>query len=386
MALRNAFDDEELRTFEGELVKLSVSSQSFTIEKASLSDAQSYWDAMRPDTVLVPRFDLSADGIFDIADLGLTDSNIVGAKAANMGEMTQIVGAAIPLPESAFAIPFAFYDRHMQANGLDLVVSPLVSDVASGQVSSEELRSRLFDLRWRIFRTPIDSEDLSLLTSAIRDRFDDKRALRFRSSTNVEDLAEFSGAGLYTSAGANLEEGSDRIADAIRVVWASAWNLQAFVEREFYRVEHEKVYMGILVHPAFVDELANGVAITINEFAQNRPAFFINSQIGEVSVTNPTGQAIPEQLLYYTWYEEPEYEVITRSSLLDQQEDWPGGPGVFSDSELSELADTLERIHNHFRPLYPPRADFAMNVEFKLGPGRKLFIKQARPLATFSGN
>ncbi|MBL4636096.1 MAG: hypothetical protein JKY56_19710 [Kofleriaceae bacterium] len=55
---------------------------------------------------------------------------------------------------------------------------------------------------------------------------------------------------------------------------------------------------------------------------------------------------------------------------------------MFTDSELSELADLLERIHNHFRPLYPPRSDFAMDVEFKLGPGRTLFIKQARPLAT----
>jgi phosphoenolpyruvate synthase/pyruvate phosphate dikinase len=166
------------------------------------------------------------------------------------------------------------------------------------------------------------------------------------------------------------------------VVWASAWNHQAFVEREFYRVQHDRVRMAVLVHPAFVDELANGVAVTINEFAENRPAFYINSQVGEVSVTNPTGQAVPEQILYYTWYEEPEYEVITRSSLVDQLPDWPGGPSVLSESELDELADLLERIHNHFRPLYPPREDFAMDVEFKLGPGRKIFIKQARPLAT----
>lgn len=384
MALRNAFDDEELRGLEGELVKLSVSPQAYTVEVASLAEAQSYWESMRPSDALVPRFDLSVDRIVSISELQLSDFLIVGAKAANMGEMTQIEGTPIPLPESPFAIPFAYYHRHLEANGLDLLISEIVADVEAGQISSDDLRARLFDLRWQIFRAPINTLDLESVVDAINTRFDAKRQLRFRSSTNVEDLAEFSGAGLYTSTGANLDEGEDRIADAIRVVWASAWNLQAFVERDFYRVEHGKVRMGILIHPAFEKELANGVAVTINEFAQNRPAFFINSQVGEVSVTNPTGQAIPEQLLYYTWYEEPEYEVITRSSLLQDETDWPGGTGVFTDLELSELADQLERIHNHFRPLYPPRANFAMDVEFKLGPGRELFIKQARPLATAS--
>ncbi len=382
MALRNAFDDVELRGFEGELVKLTVAPQSFSIEAASLAEAQSYWESMRPSEILVPRFDLSVDRIIAIDELELADSIRVGAKAANMGEMTRVPGTAIPLPESPFAIPFAFYQRHLEDNGLDLVIADLVADVEAGQITSEQLRERLFALRWDIFRAPLRQDDLLSVTSAILSRFESTRALRFRSSTNVEDLAEFSGAGLYTSAGATLADGEAHIADAVRVVWASAWNLQAFVERDFYRVEHGKVRMGILVHPAFQSELANGVAITINEFAQNRPAFFINSQVGEVSVTNPTGQAIPEQLLYYTWYEEPEYEVITRSSLLREQSDWPGGQGVFTDSELSELADLLERIHNHFRPLYPPRSDFAMDVEFKLGPGRTLFIKQARPLAT----
>ena len=117
--------------------------------------------------------------------------------------------------------------------------------------------------------------------------------VRFRSSTNVEDLAEFSGAGLYTSAAATPSEGASALADALRTVWASAWNNQAFIERDFYRVDHRELNMGVLIHPAFEDELANGVAITTNAFDEDRPAFFINSQVGEVSVTNPSGRAVP---------------------------------------------------------------------------------------------
>ncbi len=381
MALRGAFEDVELRELEGQLVRLRVTPQSFTIEKASLSDSQNYWDSMRPEGALIPTLDLTVDALVPVDSLHIGDYKSVGAKAANMGEMAQIADLEIPLPDQAFAIPFAFYKRHLQENGLDEAIESLLQDVESGGLEAQELRARLFDLRWRIFRAPMNSEDLATLSAAIETRWSQDTGLRFRSSTNVEDLEEFSGAGLYTSAGASLDEGADKIADAVRVVWASAWNEQAFVEREFYRVAHRLVCMGILVHPAFEKELANGVAVTINEFAQNRPAFYINSQVGEISVTNPTGQAIAEQILYYTWYEEPEYEVITRSSLLRDRTDWPGGLGVLTEAELQQLADLLERIHNHFRPLYPPREDFAMDVEFKLGPGRTLFIKQARPLA-----
>jgi len=382
MGLRDAFTDTELRALEGQLVRLEVGPQEFTIEVAELSEAQSYWDSMRPSTELVPQFDVSIDSLQDIATMRLSDSIRIGAKAANMGEMNRIEGTPIPLPEAAFAIPFSFYQRHLESNGLVSVVDALLAEYAAGTLSADEARARLFDLRWQIFVAPMDADDLEAVMSEMAARWPADTQLRFRSSTNVEDLAEFSGAGLYTSAGANPNEGSKKIADAIRVVWASAWNHQAFVEREFYRVVHEGVRMGVLIHPAFENEEANGVAVTINEFASNRPAFFINSQIGEVSVTNPTGQAIPEQILYYTWYEEPEYEVITRSSLVALEDNWPGGQGVLTEAELAELADLLERIHNHFRPLYPPREDFAMDVEFKLAPGRQLAIKQARPLAT----
>jgi hypothetical protein len=137
--------------------------------------------------------------------------------------------------------------------------------------------------------------------------------------------------------------------------------------------------MGVLVHPSFVDEEANGVAVTINEFTPLRPAFYINSQIGETSVTNPTGLATPEQILYYTWYEEPEYEVITRSSLIADHPGWPGGDSVLTSEELGQLGSYLEAIHQHFAAVSGGGTGFAMDVEFKLAQGRVLVIKQARP-------
>ena len=87
-----------------------------------------------------------------------------------------------------------------------------------------------------------------------------------RSSTNAEDLAGFTGAGLYRSI--RIKAGADevQIAAAIAEVWASVWLQGAFEERSWYRVDHAAVGMAILVQPYVDGAVANGVAITANPF------------------------------------------------------------------------------------------------------------------------
>ncbi|HEU5056997.1 MAG TPA: PEP/pyruvate-binding domain-containing protein [Kofleriaceae bacterium] len=381
MALRGAFDDPDLRALEDALVRLEVGPQEFAVAEASPADAQAYWDSLRPSEPLSPAFDLTATALIDLAGAGRGDSIRIGAKAANLAEVLAIRlpgERPIATPEDPFAVPFHFYDQFMKDSGLEAEVAALLADAPD--LAPQELGERLFDLRWKIYRAPLDPAVRDLVAAQAAARWGEDAQVRFRSSTNVEDLPDFSGAGLYTSAGADLASGAQAVENAMKVVYASAWNQQAFIERDFYRVDHARVRMALLVHPSMPDEMANGVAVTINEFADNRPAFYINAQLGEVSVTNPTGLATPEQLLYYTWYEEPEYEIITRSSLVARVPDWPTFPAVLSEPELETLAEYLTAIHNHFKAGAGPDPDFAMDVEWKLAPGRVIVIKQARPL------
>jgi hypothetical protein len=133
----------------------------------------------------------------------------------------------------------------------------------------------------------------------------------------------------------------------------------------------------VLVHRAFPDERANGVAITRNLFTRFRPAFTINVQAGEESVTNPDGDSTPDQFLYYTFYTEgPRVEVLARSTVTR-------GAPVLTDAQIDVLGRALAAIHDRFMEWYGDRPDYAMDVEFKFdgdGPaGPTLFIKQARP-------
>jgi phosphoenolpyruvate synthase/pyruvate phosphate dikinase len=383
MALRDGFDDPVLRALEGELVKLTVGNKEYVVEPGDLTEAQAWWDGIRPAGTLTPTHDLSVVGLVDLTDAGVTSqasvgTSAIGAKAANFAEMMRITSPrTLRMPLPAYALPFSAFDRHMTDHGLWAVLDAILADQAS--LSHTELAARLFELRWAIYQAPMAAETLDPLIATIGAEYAD-RELRFRSSTNVEDLAEFSGAGLYTSAGASLAAGPQAIENAVKVVWASAYNPAAFVERDFYRVDHREVRMGVLIHPSFEDELANGVAITINEFTELRPAYYINAQVGEVSVTNPTGDAVPEQILWYTWYEEPEYEVLSRSSLT-------GGAPVLTEGEYLELADQLRLIHLHFRPIFcqsepggPLLPGCGADVEWKLASDGMIYVKQARPM------
>jgi phosphoenolpyruvate synthase/pyruvate phosphate dikinase len=66
-----------------------------------------------------------------------------------------------------------------------------------------------------------------------------------RSSSNSEDLPNFSGAGLYSSVPNVINE--DRLIDAVKKVWASLWNFQGYEARVRNYVSQSDVYMSALV-------------------------------------------------------------------------------------------------------------------------------------------
>ena len=160
-------------------------------------------------------------------------------------------------------------------------------------------------------------------------------------------------------------------------MWASLWNFRAFDEREFHRIDHLAAAMGVLVHPNFDDELANGVAVTKNPYDPVWPGFYVNVQVGESLVTNPDPNATPDELLISAIGEHGEYETqyIRRSTLT---KDGAAGDDAGADRRADRL---LETIQARFKVVYGKEDDagFAMDVEFKVDARGALAVKQARP-------
>jgi len=372
MALRGVFSAPDFVALADKLVRLRVERQRYVLEAASLTEAEAYWDSIRPTETFVPPLDLTVGGLPDLNTLDLTAIPAIGAKASHMAEMTHI-DPPVPLPDRPFAVPFVHYREHMHRNHLDERVEAMLSDARF--MDDPVWRAReLALLREAIETASIDRDLVASLYAKVGARWGDRK-VRFRSSTNSEDLANFNGAGLYVSYSGQTSGGRP-LEDAARKVWASLWTDAAAAERDFYRIDHRTVAMALLVHPAFVAEEANGVALTVNLFNTRRPGYYINVQAGEASVTNPGPGDVPDQFILYTWYDEPEAEYLALSNLN-------GGEPVLSWPEILEMYAVLTRIHDHFKPMYfrDSRHPYGMDVEFKFeGPERQLIIKQARPI------
>lgn len=369
--IKGAATHPRIAPFLGKLVRFVVRPDDFEIREATQVEADKFLEALRPKTATLPPRDLSEKEVRKLADLNNSFTDRFGAKASNVAELKKILPAGM-VPDG-FAIPFSFYDEHMKANGLYDKAKAMIADP---QFKSDPTRreAMLRDFRRALRAAPVPAAVAAKL-KALQAQFPANQPIRLRSSTNNEDLPNFNGAGLYDSYTHRPDEGA--IEETVKQVWASLWNFRAFEERDFYRIDHMTAAMGVLAHPNFDDEVANGVAITRNIFDPNWPGFYVNAQVGESLITNPDGST-PDEFLVSKIGPQGEYEVqyVQRSNQV------PAGKTVLTSAQINDLVTQLDKIQKHFKVVYKKQNDpkFAMDVEWKFDKNGKTVIKQARPV------
>jgi len=387
MGLRGAWENDELRALDGQWVELVVGAFEWTVRPVTEEEADAWWDANRPDPIDVGPMNLDITELTDIEDildldnLSLADALSAGVPAFG-GKATHFSGLAqvpeIPNP-AAFAVPVSFFHRHMEENGLWAQFNTMIAN-PEFTANRTFKREQLSLLRAAIEDAPVNADDLAAVMAKLAADFPNTR-MRFRSSTNAEDVNGFTGAGLYTSKTGDPNDPKKPVDLAMRQVWASVYRDRAWDERDYYSIDHSNIGMALLVHRSFPDEDANGVAITANIFDPSglEPAFYINVQEGEESVVLPDQGVTTDQLLYY--YSQPGQPIVYlfHSNLV------PEGETVLTTVEANALGNGLQAVHNFFFPVYGgiPGQFYGMDVEFKFdssaGNGSELYIKQARP-------
>ncbi len=390
MGLKGSFDDPRLRALAGKWVELNVGPFEYSVTEVSKERADEWWKEHMPEKVGVPELDLSVKDLRDVEDIldiegkGLATSlaeaiPAFGGKASHYAAFPYMDGEVVPFPK-AFAIPVYYYRQFMEQNGFDARVAAMIADEKfSGSPVVRKLE--LENLRDDIKLASVDKEFEDVLLDKLRVDYAGIR-MRFRSSTNCEDLDGFTGAGLYTSKSGDPADSQRPVLDAVRKVWASVWNFRAFEEREYRSIPHAAVGMALLVHRSFPEEEINGVAVTANLFDAlgMEPGFYINAQLGDVSVVIPPNGVTSDQLIFH--YNMPGQPIVfmAHSNLI------PEGQTVMTRAQTATLGRALKAIHEFFNPLYGPATQehfYAMDVEFKFDgePGEEpaLFIKQARP-------
>ena len=121
-----------------------------------------------------------------------------------------------------FAVPFYFYDEFMKANDLYSRVSTMLAD-EDFQTDYDTQEAELKELRDAIKGATTPDWIITALEE-MHGAYSAGQSLRYRSSTNNEDLPRFSGAGLYDSKTQDHDETEeDGIDKSIKGVWASLW-------------------------------------------------------------------------------------------------------------------------------------------------------------------
>lgn len=382
MALREAWDNEELNQLIGKLVYLDVRQNQFELREATLEEATGFWLTNEPqDTIFLAR-DLAYKELVSMTDANFTYLNKIGGKASNFSELLNVRTVYIPTPENAFAIPFSYYNSHLVNNQLDEKVKSFLED-PTFQADADYRKMKLEELRESIINSSIDPDLVNLVRNKIDD-FSEFQSYRFRSSTNAEDLEIFSGAGLYDSYSAKKGHSTKTIEMAIKKVWASLWNWRAFEERSYFKIDHLSCAMGILVHRSFPDEDANGVLVTKNLYNSN-PGYIINVQHEEYSIVFPKPGIINDQMILFTWSinanEDFTLEYLSFSNVAGYE-----GKRVMTDAEVFELGVYATEIKKRFYYELPHNCactfnDFGVDIEFKVDSQvspRKIYVKQAR--------
>lgn len=386
MTLRNAFENDTINRLEGELVYLEVTANAFELRPADFEEAQAFWQTNEPQEVKVLDKDTSFDELISMQQANLSFLNRLGGKAANFGEIASLVderGLPMPVPEgNAFAIPFYYYEQHMERSGIGTWLSGLLSNehFTEDPAYRAEMLEQVQD---SIRNYPVDAELLNRVAERIN-YFEDFGSFRFRSSTNAEDLEGFTGAGLYTSKSAKRNNPNKTIEKAIQDVWAGLWNWRAFEERSYFKIDHLSCAMGVLVHRSFPDENANGVMITSNLYNDNE-GYTINVQFGEESIVFPEPGVLHDQIILFDGSIDGREPFLIEYLSFSNLEGYAGT--VMTDEELKELGYFAKAIKRHYffsssNNCNCTYTEFGMDLEFKVDSQvspRKVYIKQARP-------
>lgn len=328
--------------------------------------------------------------------LGLNEIRFFGGKAAQYGILRRTV------PDDcveAVAFSFDLWDDFMDQllpSGKSLKTE--ISTRLSGLTYPPDMPSvqaRLAEIRTLITKTaqftPAQKE---AITNALA-RFDPNKNIRFRSSSNAEDSAAFSAAGLYDSFSGCLADDLDSdttgpshadstepnergVFRAMQKVYASFYNDNAFLERLRHGIDESQVGMALLVHYSTPDdqELANGVAtVSVRDFGfgQTERVAKLVTQAGAVSVANPAGNAQPEIVECMGG---GGLSFIQSSSLV------PLGSQVMTwENDYTTLGQKLFQVYQAYQALLTNgAARLALDLEYKKVKPGQLIIKQVRPL------
>ncbi|TRZ46072.1 PEP/pyruvate-binding domain-containing protein [Robertkochia solimangrovi] len=271
---------EDFKAHQGEMIFYAVSRKGTVKIKPATEmseEEKSLFSAIErsEDVVAVPldKLKLDVDEILDLRSVDASSSGVVcGPKAANLGELKKMFPDDVV---EGFVIPFGIFLDHMKQNipgesisYWDYLNMTFTTAREMKEAGIEEAKIEAYqldamkELRDYLAKMPLKESFLKDLNNAFSDILHKpfgEAPVFLRSDTNMEDLPNFSGAGINLTL-FNVRE-KEKIIEGIKKVWASPYTERSFKWRQKIMSNPENVYPSIVVIPGVNNDLS-GVMIT----------------------------------------------------------------------------------------------------------------------------
>ncbi|MFH0925254.1 MAG: PEP/pyruvate-binding domain-containing protein [bacterium] len=306
--LEDETDYQKITKYEGQQVKIVATEDRFEyspIQEPSLMTTKEE----KREEITIPKVRLTDS--FTVLTPNQYELLTVGPKAHNLRLLQERITNHALIPDS-IAIPFGTFelilkdnpgimkkyqrlvatqkqeDEQMRRQEVDIMAMKESKGLIDtfkkkeGSILSERLKA----LRSFIESIPIPEDFLLFLKKSIQKRLGDVPLIT-RSSSNAEDIEGYSGAGLYESFyGVTL----DNLSSFLKKVWASKWTERATSNRLASNIDHEDVYLSVIIQQLISTDYAF-VVHTCNPINWDRNQIYIElvQGLGESLVSGTEG-------------------------------------------------------------------------------------------------
>ncbi|KKU90868.1 MAG: Phosphoenolpyruvate synthase [Microgenomates group bacterium GW2011_GWA1_48_10] len=320
--------------------------------------------------------------ILPITQITKDDAALVGAKAANLGEMHHL---GLPIPP-AFALTTQCFSDFLTFNRLSEQLRLLLSQTSPQNPEHLSATHRLIEHLFITapfpgpLQTMLPSAYKSLSSAPLPSLFKNSPPLlAVRSSAVGEDSRVNSFAGQNeTFLGVR---GEVDLALAIKKCWASAFSPRSLTYRRSFGLDPEKVQIGVVVQ-TLINSDVSGVVFSINPVTGDQETIVIEAVfgLGELLVS---GQVTPDH-----------YEVsqktrrLTLEQVAVQEKHLTINNGQLTTQPLDKIRQTMRKLNadqiekvvtaaiklqDHY--YFPQDSEFAFL-------GSKIYLLQTRPITT----
>ncbi|WIV56950.1 PEP/pyruvate-binding domain-containing protein [Amycolatopsis nalaikhensis] len=400
-----ALAEIERRGLNGKWVEYTVDAQALSlreVDEPAEASARPGWYAQRV-TLEAPEAEHSP--IVNLAKLRAADRYRYGTKAANLGELHHVLAHGsqrllgfyqVPRPPRENLLPYLarlldvpldadlsaaarrLLDEHVRVpRGIALPFSlqrrflessPRIQQAIGKlkmalELDAREIEPLCVELQGLIRSARMPGALAGEIDSALVSQLAGVRTFVVRSSSNAEDLAGFSAAGIYESL--NHVTTAERIFASVKEVWASLVSVRSVRLRRQAGISLDECYMGVVIQEQVAADFG-GVLVTTNPM--NRADFrtvYVNVSPHVSDVVE--GSALPMQYLYST-VEGGGRTVSLGDAAADLDER--------AHDLLQRLAVAGRLLQGHFSPDYT----FGSPVDIEwLADGDHVHVVQLRP-------